>query len=84
MLRITTIGPDDNPILRLEGRLIEPWTQELEASFCAQDPPPILDLSAVRFADAAGLDLLRRLREEGAELAELSPLLRSLLDGAGR
>lgn len=88
MLRITPI-PVERPAstLRLEGKLVGPWVDEL-AQVCTQLEKSAtllqLDLSGVRFADAAGVHLLRCLRDQGVVLTACSALLTELLQAEGR
>lgn len=86
MLRITIDENQDSVILRLEGKLIRPWVEEVEQCWrsvfatlgarCVQ-----VDLSAVNFVDTAGGALLARMHEAGFRLAGGGPLLHS--DGQG-
>ena len=63
MLRITPVaGPDPAPTLKLEGKLVGPWTDTLREA-CASAESLRLDLSAVNFVDANGLRLLRNFAE---------------------
>jgi ABC-type transporter Mla MlaB component len=83
MLRITHAPGDDSVLtLRLEGKLLGPWVQELARS-CDELPCPRdcvrLDLSAVTFVDAPGLTLLRDLLGRGVTLAACSGLVAELL-----
>jgi anti-anti-sigma regulatory factor len=83
MLRITRIlEPHSAPTLRLEGKLLEPWIEELlqECTVQGLGPDAIrLDLSAVTFVDAAGATLLRQLIERGAEIVACSGYVAELL-----
>jgi hypothetical protein len=78
MLRITLLtGP--GPTLKLEGTLAGPWVGELRTACPAAVGRLRLDLTAVRFADEAGVRLLRDLLAAGAELVGQSGLLAALL-----
>lgn len=83
MLRITTIQSDDSSvILKLEGKLLEPWIGELdEACRRASVPtaPTTLDLAGISFVDAPGTIALRNLRRRGLQLVGCSPLVTELL-----
>ncbi len=65
MLKITTIGTDSSsPILTLEGKLLEPWVEELRRvcdEWQSRSVPLQLDLAAVTYVDTAGHALLRDL-----------------------
>lgn len=81
MLRITTLeGADSRPILRLEGKLLEPWVDEVRRA-CMERRPPLLDLSALTYMDAAGVRFLRELLHEGAAIVACSGFVSALLEG---
>ena len=83
MLRINRIiGPDQAETLKLEGKLLGPWVEELRntcqsqafTSNCIR-----LDLSAVMFVDAAGAKLLGDLMRQGAQITACSGYVAELL-----
>lgn len=83
MLRISTIKNDGSPtILRLEGKLLEPWVGELHDA-CRQTfemkASPVLDLAGLSFVDLPGTIALRDLRRRGVTLTGCSPLVTELL-----
>lgn len=83
MIRITTIGNEGLPVvLKLEGKLLEPWIGELHeacrsAGRCASSAT--LDLSGLSFVDTPGSIALRDLRRRGVKLTGCSPLVAELL-----
>jgi hypothetical protein len=82
MLRITAVGGNEQErILKLEGRLVDPWVKLLEET-CRQHVSAgarvTLDLSGVEFAAPPGIALLRRLEEQGVRCVNSSPFLRTL------
>jgi anti-anti-sigma regulatory factor len=83
MLRITPIASKGAVILRLEGKLIGPWVNELK-SYCQTvregGSPLSLEMTEVSFADRSGLALLRGLKESGVELADCPPLISEELE----
>ena len=80
MLRITTLcGTDSSPILRLEGKLLEPWMDEVRRA-CAVQAPLRLDLSAVTFVDATAAKYLRELIQQGALITASSGFVSALLE----
>lgn len=83
MLRITPFSTDAGvPCLRLEGRLIGPWVEELERSVESSQSPSgglQLDLSRVQFVDALGLRLLHSLQDQGVVLQCITPFIEELL-----
>ena len=83
MLRISTIQNDGSPtVLRLEGKLLEPWVSELHDA-CRktfeQKATAVLDLAGVTFVDTPGAIALRNLRRRGVKLTGCSPLVSELL-----
>src|SRR5258708_4876359 len=82
MLRITSVTNDSYATLRLEGTLRGPWVAEL-ARACEERTRSTerlsLDLSAVNFVDAAGLELLHGLLQRNVTLAACSALVAELL-----
>ena len=82
MLRITVVDGSSRTRLLLEGRLVGPWVAALDdavAEIRAATPNLRLDLAGLRFADTAGLHLLRRLAGEGILLEQPSPFMQELL-----
>jgi anti-anti-sigma regulatory factor len=83
MLRITKVADGSGLLLKLEGKLLEPWVEELARA--ARRPLPEgrghvrLDLSSVTFADEAGVRLLRELLRQGVEIAAASAFVAALL-----
>src|SRR5436305_1541378 len=87
MLRVTQLLTDGIPTLRLEGKLVGPWVDEvraaseeaLEALGDADGSTLRLDLAGVSFIDAAGAELLEHLLRRGAALAAASNYVAELL-----
>ena len=83
MLRITTIQNEDSPaVLKLEGKLLEPWIGELHEACrlaCGRATSTTLDLTGVSFVDLPGTIALRELRRRGLEVRGCSPLVAELL-----
>jgi hypothetical protein len=81
MLRIDERAREDGR-LRLEGRIVGPWTDEVRAASeralvaCAD---VTLDLAGVDFVDRPAAELLLELRARGARLVNASPFLTELL-----
>lgn len=80
MLRITRqlIGPSTDR-LRLEGKLLEPWIEEMQRSVNDSQDSIQLDLSALTYADAAGIEALAELIRDGAVLTACSGYIAALL-----
>jgi CRP-like cAMP-binding protein len=86
MLMITYQKADHGVVLKLEGRLTGPWSEEL-ASFWAQTVPRLLrqklsiDLRDLTYADFRGRDVLRTIYPQThPDLITRSPLTRHLAD----
>ena len=85
MLRITqSVGDSGMVRLKVEGRLVGRAMEELETvadAALAAGEPPALDIAAVSYADAAGVELLCRLQARGAALLGASAFLLELIEG---
>lgn len=81
MLKITTVDGGGGRTLRLEGRLIGPWVEELARACAAPGEATglTLDLERVAFVDRRAAGLLQGLRERGVRLRGCSPFLREQL-----
>lgn len=86
MLRIHT---EPNPVgvtLRLEGKLIQPWVDELARAWtdlvgAQATPKPVrIDLRGVSFMDAHGQSMLGFLRHQGCELVCSGPFITALIE----
>jgi anti-anti-sigma regulatory factor len=80
MLRITNQPIDESTILlKLEGKLLEPWIEEIKDSINGSQKTITLDLSSLTFADIAGTQLLADLIRHGAKLIACSGFIAALL-----
>lgn len=82
MLRITTAHDGLRTVLKLEGKLLEPWIEELCGAWAraeARGGHVGLDLSDVSYVDAAGTKSLRSLVQRGASLSGCSAFVAELL-----
>ena len=80
MLRITTQPIDETSVLlKLEGKLLEPWIEEMQRSINGSVSNIQLDLSALTFADSAGIQALADLIRHGAKLTACSGYVAALL-----
>jgi hypothetical protein len=73
MLRITVVESSKNAVtLRAEGRIAGPWVEELRQACNVFIPPErvqlFLEIADISFADAAGIALLKELRDRGVSL----------------
>jgi anti-anti-sigma regulatory factor len=76
MLRISPLHSNGGAVtLKLEGRVIGPWVEELRRSCeraLATGAAPTLDLSDVSFIDRSGVELFRNLRNRQVLLLNCS------------
>ena len=72
MLRITKTHEADGPVLKLEGKWLAPWTDEVRSACddLADAAPQLrLDLRDVSYIDSSGVELLKNLRRAGYALS---------------
>lgn len=72
MLRITTTHDADGPVLKLEGKWLAPWTEEVRSAcddLVEATPQLRIDLRDVSYIDASGVELLKNLRRAGHSLS---------------
>jgi ABC-type transporter Mla MlaB component len=87
MLRITVLGSSKNEVtLRVEGRIAGAWVEELRQACNVLTPPEqvqlFLEIADISFADAAGIALLRELRDRGVGLVGITAFVaEQLKDG---
>jgi ABC-type transporter Mla MlaB component len=79
MLRITRTTIDGATLLKLEGKLLAPWTGELLEQCGGSVGRVQLDLARVSYVDGAGVALLNELRERGATIVACSGFVAELL-----
>jgi anti-anti-sigma regulatory factor len=82
MLKITETAKGGQRVLRLEGKLMGPWAEELLQAYKTQaeeSPVGALDLSGVTFVDERGLRALHDLSDRGVPLQALSGFVAELL-----
>jgi len=87
MLRITVVESSRIAVtLRIEGRIAGPWVEELRTACNVHTFPGDVELSLqltdISFADAAGIALLRELRDRGVSLVGTTPFLTEQLKNA--
>ncbi len=82
MLRITAIRNDSQTILKLEGKLLEPWIEELRCAYTlanSRSEQVVLNLADLTYADDAGTRLLCNFVQLGVPIRECSPFVTELL-----
>ena len=82
MLKITSICDSNLVTLKVEGKLLGPWVEELRIA-CSQTEAAShhtrLDLSNVTYLDVAGFDLLQELLHRGVVIAACSSFVAEYL-----
>jgi anti-anti-sigma regulatory factor len=84
MLRISRSDSGHSTSFLLEGKLLEPWLDELRDAI-ARVPSAravVLDLSGLSFIDAPGAVMLATLKRSGTCLESPSPLVAALIAAA--
>ncbi len=87
MLRISKIETDNEAGLRLQGRVIGPWVQELHKSceqILAEGDGLTLDLAEVSFVDRQGIALIRNLMHRQVKLVRCPLFVTEQLKGEAR
>jgi len=84
LLRIIESRTDGNVTIELHGRLVADWLDELRSAIAKNSTGTALrlDLTELRYADTAGVELLRSLRRDGIEISSHSLYSRALLEEA--
>lgn len=83
VVRITKLNGSKASVLKVEGLLQAADVDLLYREWAAISGQAALDLSGLRSADSIGVDAIRSLESQGAELRGLCPYLR-LLVSTGR
>jgi len=87
-MRLTVEEDRHQTILRIEGRLVGPWTSELESTWSGIDLGSrklILDISGMLFVDQSGKRVLKDiLARTNCEIRANSPLTRDFADQISR
>jgi anti-anti-sigma regulatory factor len=78
MLRITVETTDQGSAIKLEGKLAGAWVGEVEKAWHTvasgdSHPHVVVDLCGVSFIGPEGKNLLRRMRDKGAEFRCCGP-----------
>ena len=68
-------------VVQVSGRLVEPFIQQLTDVCESVERNFVLDLSNLVYADDAGIDVIRSLREKGADTSGASSFIKLLIDG---
>ena len=82
VLRIIQFHDSEGPVLKLEGKWLAPWTEEVQAAsaaIAAQTTQPRLDLKDVTYVDATGIKLLKSLQRNGFTWTACSAFVAAVL-----
>jgi hypothetical protein len=83
LVRITQHSEGSLTVVTIHGSLGREGVVELERLCQGVSSPLALDLTYLRWADAAGITLLNTLADAGAQLRGVSPYITLLLGRAG-
>ena len=83
LVRITQHSEDSLTVVTIHGSLGREGVAELERLCQEVSSPLALDLTYLRWVDAAGITLLNTLADAGAQLRGVSPYIALLLGRAG-
>lgn len=84
MLKITATPSTDGTTLRVEGRIVGDWVDELSRAVATARMPQhrvALDLAGVTFVDAIGAVFLRTAAASGVDLTNSSDFVSGLIRG---
>ena len=88
MLRITTESNNERTVLKVEGRLVPPWVDELESCWRRIEKTKanalVVDLRSVTFAGIEAKQLLARIHGSGAQLLTSGILMNALVEQLNR
>jgi hypothetical protein len=79
MLRLSIIPQTGSFIVKLEGKLLAPWCEELVRACDGAGESVQLDLYDVSYVDAAGMETIRALMARGVALGRCSSFVAELL-----
>ena len=83
-MRVTVDESKDEMVVKIEGRLVEPWTSELESTWRSLQLGSkrlSLDISEMLFVDYSGKQILKEIvTATNCEIRANSPLTRDFAD----
>jgi ABC-type transporter Mla MlaB component len=83
-IRVTRTTDDCETVLKIDGRLRREDVGELAKERRYVQGPLVLELSNLQSADAAGVEILKRLASAGAMIRGASPYIKLLLSEKSR
>jgi len=83
-MRVTVEEGNDEMVIRVEGRLVEPWTAELESAWSTLPMGSrrvSLDISGMQFADRTGKQILKDIvKKTNCKIRADSPFTRDFAE----
>ena len=79
-IRVVRFSEEERTVLKIDGRLQSVDVSELDQETRSVEGPLTLDLSELMSADKAGVERLRELQAQGAEMRGASRYMQMLLD----
>ena len=79
-IRIDIKSEGSDVVFHVAGRLAGPALTQLEDVCEPMEGHYVLDLSKLKFADDAGVEAIRRLREKGADIRGASSFIKLLIN----
>ena len=79
-IRIDIDSHEDATVVRVAGRLTGAAGAQLTEACESKEGNCVLDLSELMFADDAGVEAIRTLREQGADISGASSFIRLLIN----
>jgi anti-anti-sigma regulatory factor len=83
-IRIDIESEGSDVVLHVAGRLTGPAIAQLTEACEPMNGRIVLDLSKLKFADDAGAEAIRTLRERGADIRGASSFIKLLINGEVR
>lgn len=80
--RIDVVSEGPETVIHIAGRLSGLAIGQLREVCDQIEGAYVIDLSNLRFADDAGIDFVRKLKEKGAEVRKALPFIQLLFDDA--
>lgn len=84
MFRVTVQKDADRTVLKVEGRLVQPFVRELRECWrnaaCSCAKPMVLDVRSVTFVTPEGQNLLAEIHRAGGALVASGPMMNSIVE----
>ena len=84
MFRVTVQNDAERTVLKVEGRLVQPFVRELKDCWhktsCDCAKPLVLDVRSVTFVAPEGRNLLAEIHRAGGALVASGPMMNSIVE----